>query len=278
MRRNAARPFNEQQPSQYQWVSMDRLPWAFSRSATRRCGTPVFILTLAILLSDANRALAASPQDSVSFRQDVVPIFTRYGCNAGNCHGKVAGQNGFRLSLRGYAPEWDYEWLIKELNGRRIDYARPESSLILLKATAQVGHEGGKRFEKDSRAAQTAPCTIKIADPATTLEEKEPNNSFKSAQELPLGKTVLGAIQEQSDVDVYKFTAPKPNTKIIAQITADRKGSLLDASLTLYDAAGNVLATAKNVEFSARDVWNGDPGRCSDRQDADRGRHGCQRP
>jgi len=89
-----------------------------------------------------------------SFRQDIVPLFTRYGCNAGSCHGKLVGQNGFRLSLRGYAPEWDHEWITKELNGRRVDYAQPLNSLILLKATGQVGHEGGKRFEKDSRAAK----------------------------------------------------------------------------------------------------------------------------
>ena len=44
-----------------------------------------------------------------SFVNDVEPILTRYGCNQGACHGKGAGQNGFRLSLRGYAPEMDYQ-------------------------------------------------------------------------------------------------------------------------------------------------------------------------
>jgi Bacterial pre-peptidase C-terminal domain len=109
---------------------------------------------------------------------------------------------------------------------------------------------GDLTFTLTTPTGQTAPYTIKIADPATTTEEKEPNNSFKTAQELPLGKTVLGAIQEQSDVDVYKFTATKPNTKIIAEIIAERKGSLLDASITLYDAAGHVLATADDSENS----------------------------
>jgi hypothetical protein len=87
--------------------------------------------------------LAAADADTPSFRQDIIPLLTRYGCNAGNCHGKLSGQNGFRLSLRGYAPEWDHDWLTKELNGRRLDYAQPDRSLIVLKATGQVGHEGG---------------------------------------------------------------------------------------------------------------------------------------
>ena len=113
--------------------------------------------------------MAAGP----SFRQEIVPLFTRYGCSAGSCHGKLAGQNGFRLSLRGYAPEWDHEWITKELNGRRVDYARPESSLILLKATGQIGHEGGKRFEKDSPAARVIAEWIKARTPGPDPAEAD---------------------------------------------------------------------------------------------------------
>src|SRR5690349_1470813 len=68
--------------------------------------------------SKAGSPVSPAVSSAPSFRQDIVPIFTRFGCNAGNCHGKLAGQNGFRLSLRGYAPEWDHEWITKELNGR----------------------------------------------------------------------------------------------------------------------------------------------------------------
>ncbi len=86
-----------------------------------------------------------------SFRQDILPILTRTGCNAGGCHGKLAGQNGFRLSLRGYAPDWDYDWLTKEVNGRRINLAFPEQSLLVRKPTGDVAHEGGSKFRQDSR-------------------------------------------------------------------------------------------------------------------------------
>ena len=86
-----------------------------------------------------------------SFRQEIVPILTRTGCNAGACHGKLAGQNGFKLSLRGFAPEWDHEALARESRGRRIAAAAPDNSLLLLKALARVPHEGGERFAAGSR-------------------------------------------------------------------------------------------------------------------------------
>src|SRR5688572_18547012 len=73
---------------------------------------------------------AASPAlPSPSFLNDVVPLITRLGCNQGACHGKNDGRNGFKLSLRGYAPEWDYERLTRESRGRRLSLAYPEQSL-----------------------------------------------------------------------------------------------------------------------------------------------------
>jgi len=71
----------------------------------------------------------------INFPNQIVPIFTKLGCNAGGCHGKASGQNGFRLSLLGFEPSEDYEHLIKEARGRRIFPAAPERSLLLLKAT-----------------------------------------------------------------------------------------------------------------------------------------------
>ena len=40
----------------------------------------------------------------ISFPGRIVPIFTKLGCNGGGCHGKAAGQNGFKLSLLGFEP------------------------------------------------------------------------------------------------------------------------------------------------------------------------------
>jgi hypothetical protein len=86
-----------------------------------------------------------------SFLNDVMPLFTRLGCNQGACHGKGSGQNGFRLSLRGYAPELDYQYLSREYLGRRVDPAFPEDSLLLRKALGQAPHEGGKLMSVGSR-------------------------------------------------------------------------------------------------------------------------------
>jgi hypothetical protein len=91
---------------------------------------------------------AAGPP--VNFANQVVPIFTKLGCNAGGCHGKASGQNGFRLSLLGFEPALDYETLVKEGRGRRVFPSSPEASLLLVKAVAKVPHGGGKRLDPDS--------------------------------------------------------------------------------------------------------------------------------
>ena len=106
-----------------------------------------------------------------SFRQDVLPILTKAGCNAGGCHGKLSGQNGFRLSLRGFASEWDFDWITNEVNGRRVNYAFPEQSLLVQKATGAVAHEGGRRFREGSREWQTLVNWIAARAPAPKADE-----------------------------------------------------------------------------------------------------------
>lgn len=86
----------------------------------------------------------------LSFRNQVVPIFTKLGCNGGGCHGKSGGQNGFKLSLLGFYPEDDYEFLRKESRGRRIFPGAPAESLLLTKATGRTPHGGGKRMDLNS--------------------------------------------------------------------------------------------------------------------------------
>jgi len=66
------------------------------------------------------------------------------------CHGNQNGKAGFKLSLRGEDPEFDYNILTREAFGRRANTLEPERSLTLLKATAEIAHEGGLRFKADS--------------------------------------------------------------------------------------------------------------------------------
>ncbi len=84
------------------------------------------------------------------FTHDIVPLFTKYGCNGGGCHGKSEGQNGFKLSLLGFEPGEDYEHLVLESRGRRLFPAAPENSLFMLKSTGEMPHGGGARMERGS--------------------------------------------------------------------------------------------------------------------------------
>jgi hypothetical protein len=88
----------------------------------------------------------------VNFPNQIVPIFTKQGCNSGGCHGKASGQNGFKLSLLGFEPSEDFEHLVKEARGRRLFPASPELSLLLRKAVGDVPHGGGTRLEADSHS------------------------------------------------------------------------------------------------------------------------------
>ena len=87
---------------------------------------------------------------SINFANSIVPIFTKAGCNGGGCHGKSGGQNGFRLSLLGFEPAEDYEYLVKEARGRRLSSAAPDTSLLLLKGAGIVPHGGGTRWDVSS--------------------------------------------------------------------------------------------------------------------------------
>ena len=85
----------------------------------------------------------------INFPNQIVPIFTKLGCNSGGCHGKASGQNGFKLGLLGFFPEDDHEFLVKEGRGRRIFPTSPGQSLLLTKPVGKSPHGGGKRMEVD---------------------------------------------------------------------------------------------------------------------------------
>jgi hypothetical protein len=88
--------------------------------------------------------------EGYSFRNHVIPVLTKMGCNSGPCHGAAAGKNGFALTLRGYDPDADYNMLTRQAAGRRVNKLEPAKSLMLLKPTETVPHMGGKRFEPGS--------------------------------------------------------------------------------------------------------------------------------
>src|SRR5919205_787918 len=88
----------------------------------------------------ARRTEAMDADLPINFSNQIVPIFTKLGCNSGGCHGKSGGQNGFALSLLGFVPEIDFQALVKENRGRRLFPSAPDSSLLLTKATGVMAH------------------------------------------------------------------------------------------------------------------------------------------
>ncbi len=86
----------------------------------------------------------------VDFERHIMGLLGKAGCNGGSCHGSFQGKGGLRFSLFGYDPEKDYFALTRDVQGRRIDRSNPDGSLVLLKATGQVKHEGLTRFGPNS--------------------------------------------------------------------------------------------------------------------------------
>jgi hypothetical protein len=129
----------------------------------------------------------------VSFVRDVQPILSRTGCNQGTCHGSAKGKNGFKLSLRGYDTEFDYHALISDIAGRRFNRARPEESLMLLKPTQGVAHQGGLIFEENSRYYSTLRSWIAEGVKSDTQKTSRANR----LQVLPANPTMKMPGQKQ---------------------------------------------------------------------------------
>ncbi|XZE37179.1 DUF1553 domain-containing protein [Pirellulaceae bacterium SH501] len=136
----------------------------------------------------------------INFPNQVVPIFTKYGCNGGGCHGKMAGQNGFRLSLLGFEPREDFEHLVRESRGRRLFPASPDSSLLLQKSVGTVPHGGGQRMEMDSHEYRILRRWISQAMPYGDENEKK----VASIEVVPAASRLArGASQQLSVIATY---------------------------------------------------------------------------
>ena len=105
---------------------------------------------VSLVLLSAALAATAGQKPKLSFVKDIVPIFTKSGCANSNCHGSIRGQAGFKLSLFGYEPDLDFDAIVKNQDGRRINRSDPAKSLILLKPTFSTPHGGGERFKVGS--------------------------------------------------------------------------------------------------------------------------------
>jgi hypothetical protein len=101
------------------------------------------------------KVVRAKEDRAISFKQDVMPVFMRTGCNVGGCHGAARGKDGFRLSLFGFDPEGDHYRLTRELNGRRVNLALPAESTLVEKALGKVPHTGGAKIKEGDEYYRT---------------------------------------------------------------------------------------------------------------------------
>ena len=134
---------------------------------------------------------AATAERPISFRLDVMPVFMKASCNNGSCHGAARGKDGFRLSLFGFDPDGDHFRLTREISGRRINLAVPESSLTIEKCVGAVPHTGGKRFDVDSEYNQTLLRWLRAGAPNDADPAKVP--LITSVELYPKGGVLDGA-------------------------------------------------------------------------------------
>lgn len=180
------------------------------------------------------RAERCNEEMPINFVNEVVPVFTRLGCNAGGCHGKSDGQNGFKLSLLGFYPEDDYEYLVHEARGRRIFPAEPEFSLLLLKPSNMLPHGGGKRMSAGTYEWELIASWIRQGMPFgneddPTLERIEVvppvrEMNFNAKQQL----SVIGHYSDGSARDVSRLASYEANQPEVASVGDEGRVGVLN--------------------------------------------------
>ena len=192
--------------------------------------------------------IAGAETKPVSFVRDVMPVVNRVGCSAGTCHGAAKGKNGFRLSLRGYDHEYDYESLVQDISGRRFSRAFPEQSLLLLKPTAEVPHKGGQVLKPDSRhyrlllrwIAEGVQSDVGKMKPVERLEVFPTSMELSDAGDVQQ-MLVIAHYEDGSTRDVTREAVFSSSSTEVAEVsesgvvTALRRGE--SAVLTRYEGA-----------------------------------------
>jgi hypothetical protein len=186
---------------------------------------PILVAVASFLTTGA--ANAADVKPPVDFTNDVVPLFTKLGCNSGGCHGKATGRGGFKLSLFGFEPDVDYESITKGARGRRVFPAEPPRSLLLQKPLMQVPHGGGRRFAVGSEEhrllqrwiAQGMPSSRPDAPRIVRLEVSPTERVLRSGGRQRL--TATAVYSDGSRRDVTRLVEYRSNATAIADVAGD---------------------------------------------------------
>jgi len=218
------------------------------------------VLTLGLLLLASDFVLKASADEaakpsnvsakqdvdqSLSFANDIVPVLSKLGCNSGSCHGRAIGQNGFKLSLFGFDPDFDYASLVHEGLGRRVSPASPDDSLMLLKATGTMPHGGGVRLTPDSDSYRLLRRWIEQGLPAG--RDDEPHDV--KLEVIPDESIAQGKSQQQLRVVVHYSDGSTRDVTPIARFDSQNPDILAVTLHGLVQTTGRAGETSVMVRY-----------------------------
>jgi hypothetical protein len=200
----------------------------------------------------------------ISFRLDVMPVFTKSGCNVGSCHGAARGKDGFRLSLFGFDPEGDYHRLTREMNGRRLNLALPHESLVMEKGAGKVPHTGGTKFTEKDELYQTVIRWLEAGtpnDPPTVAQpvgvELFPRGMVLDGQGAAQKLTVRAKYSDGTERDVTHlsyFMTSNDRSALISQegvVTAGVRGeAFLMARFATFTVGIPAIVLPKGLQYT----------------------------
>ena len=175
--------------------------------------------------NDQTNFAASQSSDRVDFENDLIPIFTKFGCNSGACHGSAAGRGEFKLSLFGGNLQADYKAIVRQLAGRRINLMHPEESLVILKPTAQTNHGGGHVLDENGEGALLLRNWIQQGASYETLRRLErveisPQKQVIANLESPIQLHADAHFSDGTKRDVTRWTVFTPEDSSAIEIDA----------------------------------------------------------
>lgn len=189
----------------------------------------------------------------VRFSPDVISVFTIKGCNSSGCHGSPAGQNGFKLSLFGYDIAADHEMVVKGHNGRRVDLANPEKSLILRKPLFEIPHGGGRLMTRESEEYRTLRkwleqgAKFESGGVRLTKLEMYPEERVLSRAGETVRFVVMGRLSDGTTRDMTREVRYSTSAEAVATIGADGTAKAAGSGLTTILARGMGSVAASQV-------------------------------
>lgn len=168
-------------------------------------------------------ARPALPSEPIDFRNDLIPVFTKFGCNSGACHGAAIGRGGFKLSLYGGDPDSDFLAVAREIGGRRINVAKPEESLLFLKPAEYIAHGGGTVLDDEGDAAELILQWIRQGGSKQATRELarvhvDPQQITTSSLDEPIPIRTIAHYTDGTQRDVTRWTVFAPEDESAASV------------------------------------------------------------